>query len=181
MKLKHCFPLAAAAAAVLFGGAAQAQQLAAPASPWNAEIGYSWMNIRNGDLGFDASPQAIRGIVGYSFHPNFALEGMAAFGTHSDSDLGVDVKLRSAYGLFLKPKVTWNNLEVFGRLGYARTNVRASALGVSASGSDNDFAWGAGAAWNFNPRTYVSVDYMRLDNKDSTRVDGWTVNLGYRF
>jgi opacity protein-like surface antigen len=181
MKLKHFFPLAACTGAVLFGGAAQAQPLAAPASPWNAEIGYSWMSVRDGGLGFEANPQAIRGIVGYSFHPNFALEGMAAFGTHSDSDQGVDVKLRSAYGVFLKPKYDWNNLEVFGRVGYARTNLRASALGVSESGHDNDFAWGAGVAYNFNPRTYVSVDYMRLDNKDSTRVDGWTVNLGYRF
>ena len=182
MKLKHFFPIAASAAAVFFAGAAQAQQIIAPpASPWNAEIGYSWMGVRDGGLGLDASPQALRGIIGYSFHPNIALEGMAAVGTHGDNDRGVDVKLRSAYGVFLKPKFDWNNFEVFGRLGWARTNVRASALGVSASGSDNDFAWGAGAAYNFNPRTYVSVDYMRLDNKNSRRVDGWTVNLGYRF
>ena len=181
MKLKHFFPLAACAAAVLYAGGAQAQQPVATSSPWNAEIGYSWMNIRDSGLGFRVKPKALRGIIGYSFHPNLAVEGMAAFGTRSDSDQGVDVKLRSAYGVFLKPKFDWNNFEVFGRLGYARTNVRASALGVNANGSDNDFAWGAGAAYNINPHTYVSVDYMRLDNKHSTRVDGWTLNLGYRF
>ena len=180
MKLK-LIPLAASAAAVLCAGAVQAQQLAAPRTPWNAEIGYSWLDVRESSLGFHANPQAIRGIVGYSFHPNLAVEGMAAFGTHGDSDQGVDVKLRSAYGVFLKPKYDLGNFEVFGRVGYARTNARVSALGVSASGSDNDFAWGAGAAYNINPRTYVSVDYMRLDNKNSTRVDGWTLNLGYRF
>ena len=182
MKLKHCFPLAACAAAVFFAGAAQAQQYtAAPVSPWNAEIGYSWMGVHGGDLGLDTNSQALRGIVGYSFHPNIAVEGMAAFGTHGGNDGGVDVKLHSSYGVFLKPKFDWNNFEVFGRLGWARTDVRASALGLSADRTDNDFAWGAGAAYNINPRTYVSVDYMRLDNKHSTRVDGWTLNLGYRF
>jgi len=177
---RNILPLAAALAGVFFAGATQAQQ-AAPASPWSGELGYSWLNVRDSSLGFHASPQAIRGIVGYNFHPNVAVEGMVAFGTSGDSDLGVDVKLRDAVGVFVKPKYQFDQFEVFARLGWARESLRASAGGVSASGSDNDFAWGAGAAYNINPRTYVSVDYMRLHNKDSTRIDGWTLGVGYRF
>lgn len=176
-------PLAAVLAAVFFAGAAHAQQAGrtAPQSPWSAELGYSWMDIRDSGIGFRASPQALRGIVGYGFHPNVAVEGMAAFGTRSDSDMGVDVKLRNAYGLFVKPRYSFDNFEVFGRAGWARTSVRASAPGVSATGSDSSFAWGAGAAYNFNPRTYASLDYMRLNNRNDTRVDGWTLGLGWRF
>lgn len=184
MKRKQ-LPLAAALAAVFFVGAAQAQQTSVmnttPATPWTAELGYSWMDIRDSGLGFRVRPQAIRGIVGYSFHPNFAVEGMAAFGTRSDDDLGVDVKLRNAYGVFVKPKYAFNNFEVFGRAGWARTSVRASAPGVSATGSDNAFAWGLGANYNFNPRMYASLDYMRLNNRNDTRVDGWTLGVGWRF
>lgn len=183
--MKRFVPLAAVAAALLFGPAAQAQQRAAVApgttSPWYGELGYSWLDFRDNGIGFRAKPQAIRGIVGYNFHPNFAGEAMAAFGTSDDSDRGVNVKLRSAYGLFLKPRMEFNNFEVFGRLGWARENARASFAGVSATGHDDDFAWGAGVNYNINPRTYVGVDYMRLLDKGSSRIDGWTVGVGYRF
>lgn len=171
----------AVAAAALAAGAAHAQAVAPQQSPWFGELGYSWLDFRDNDVGFRSRPQAIRGIVGYNFHPNFAVEGMAAFGTRSGTDAGIDTKLSSAYGVFLKPKYDFNNIEVFARVGWARERVRASALGVSDSATDNDFAWGAGASYSINPRTYVALDYMRLHNKDSARIDGWTLGVGYRF
>lgn len=179
--MKQVFCLAAAAAAAFIAGGAQAQQMANPATPWSAEIGYSWLTVRESTTGFRASPQAIRGIVGYAFHPNFAVEGLVAAGTRSDSDLGVDVKVRDAFAVFVKPKYNFDNVEVFARLGWARTSVRLSALGGSVSDSDDDFAWGAGINYNFNPRMYAGIDYLRLHNRDSARIDGVTLNVGWRF
>jgi len=170
----------AAAAALLMIGSAQAQQ-ARTASPWYGELGYSFLNVKEDSTGFDATPQALRGIVGYNFHPYFAGEAMLALGTSSDSDLGVDAKVRNAFGLFIKPKYDINNFEVFGRLGWARTNARVSIPGASAKTSDNDFAYGVGVNYNFNPKMYVGADYLRLLDKDGTKVGGWTVSLGYRF
>ena len=170
----------AAAAALLMIGSAQAQQ-ARTASPWYGELGYSFLNVKEDSTGFDATPQALRGIVGYNFHPYFAGEAMLALGTSSDSDLGVDAKVRNAFGLFIKPKYDINNFEVFGRLGWARTKVRFSVPGFSTTGSDNDFAYGVGVNYNFNPKMYVGADYLRLLDKDGTKVGGWTVNVGYRF
>jgi len=173
----------AAAAALLVLGTAQAQT--APASPLYGELGYSFLNIKANDVNIDADTQALRGIIGYNFHPYFAVEGMAAFGTTSDDFTfgGVDgkVKVRNTFGIFLKPKYQINNFEVFGRLGWARTKVKVSAVGGSASGSDNDFAYGVGVNYNINPRTYVGLDYTRLLDKDGTKVGGWTASVGYRF
>lgn len=180
--MRKLIPVAAACAALLAFGSAQAQLRTAPsATPFYGELGYSGLRARDSDIGFNANPKAIRGIVGYEFHPNLAVEGMAAFGVHDGSDRGVDVKLSSAYGVFLKPKIDWNNFEAFARVGWAHERLRASAPGVSATGSGSDFAWGAGAAYNINPRTYVSLDYMRLYDKDRTKIDGWTLGVGYRF
>jgi outer membrane autotransporter protein len=172
----------AAAAALLMLGTAQAQQRTA-ASPWYGELGYSFLNVESD--GFDADPQALRGIIGYNFHPFFAFEGMAAFGTRADDvrigGVNVDFKLRNAFGVFVKPKYDFGNIEAFARLGWVRSEVRASALGASAEDDDDDFAYGVGLNYNFNPRTYVGADYMRYFNKDGATIDGLTISIGYRF
>jgi outer membrane autotransporter protein len=170
----------AAAAALVLVGAAQAQQ-ARNASPLYGELGYSFLQVKESTTGFDATPQALRGIVGYNFHPYFAGEALLAVGTNSDSDLGVDAKAKYAFGLFLKPKYNFNNFEVFGRLGWARTKVKFSVPGFSASGTDDDFAYGVGVNYSFNPKLYVGADWMQLLNKDTAKVQGWTISVGYRF
>jgi len=170
--------LVAAAAALTMLGTAQAQQR----SPLYGELGYSFLQIKESSTGFDATPQALRGIIGYNFHPYFAGEAMLAVGTSSDSDRGVDAKVKSAVGLFVKPKYDFNNnFEVFGRLGWARTKARFSVPGFSADGSDSDFAYGVGVNYSFDPKMYVGADYMKLLDKDGAKVQGWTISLGYRF
>ena len=171
----------AAAAALLMIGSAQAQQVRSAVSPMYGELGYSFLNVKESTTGFDATPQALRGIIGYNFHPYFAGEAMLSIGTSSDSDLGVDAKVKNAFGLFIKPKYDINNFEVFGRLGWARTKVSVSVPGFSAEGSDNDFAYGVGVNYNFNPRTYVGLDWMEYLNKDNAKIDGVTLSVGYRF
>src|SRR5262249_10394984 len=130
----------------------------------------SFMKVKG--FGFDADPQALRGIIGYNFHPYFAAEGLLALGTVSDNDQ----KVKNTFGAFLKPKYDFGNLEAFARLGWARTE-----LGGPIEGSNNDFAYGVGANYSFNPRTYVGLDWMRYADKDGVKVDGVTVSVGYRF
>jgi outer membrane autotransporter protein len=181
----------AAAAAFAMLGAAQAQT---QTSPLYGELGYTFLKLK--EEGTSTRNGAIRGIVGYAFHPNVAVEGMLGFAVNDDSERFVDptigavdvkVKVQNSYGIFVKPKYAFNNnqFEVFGRLGWTRSKVKvtASAGGVSASASDsdNDFAYGAGVNFNINPRTYVGLDYMRYFSKEGTTIDGVTLGVGYRF
>lgn len=166
--------IAAAAASLLLGAAAHAQQ-APSASPVYGELGYSWTQIR-GD-GFKASPGAVRGIIGYDLHPYVAVEGMVEGGTGTDTDNGVSAKLKSSYGLFVKPKYDIGNTEVFGRLGVARTNLDLSTGDVSS----NSFAYGVGVKYNVTQRVNVGLDYTRLADKNGVKVDGVTLGVGYRF
>ncbi len=178
--------LAVAAASVLLmlGTAAQAQTRA----PLYGELGYSFLELKDG--GFKVKPHALRGIVGYEFHPNIAAEGMLAFGVRSDdfndgAGTTSDVKLRHAFGVFVKPKYNFGPAEVFARLGYARVKVKftdCDALGcASGSDSDGDFAYGIGANYNINPRMYVGADWMRLNKNDGAKLQGMTISFGYRF
>lgn len=167
--------IAAAAASLLLGAAAHAQQ--APAtSPVYGELGYSWTQIHGS--GIKATPGAVRGILGYDLHPNLAVEGMVEGDTGHDTDNGVSAKLNSSYGLFVKPKYDFGNAEVFGRVGWAHTNVNLSTTGDVSS---SDFAYGAGVKYNITQRVNVGLDYTRLADKNGVKVDGVTLGVGYRF
>ncbi len=166
--------IAAAAASLMLGVAAHAQQAPA-ASPVYGELGYSWTQIHGN--GLRVTPGAVRGIIGYDLHPNLAVEGMLAGGTGHDTDSGVSAKLKSSYGLFVKPKYDFGNAEVFARAGWARTDVNLSTGDVSSS----DFAYGVGAKYNVTPRVNVGLDYTRLADKNGVKVDGVTLGVGYSF
>jgi predicted porin len=167
--------IAAAAAIAMLSTAAQAQT-----SPVYGEIGYTMLKMKA--EGESVKPNALRGIVGYTLHPNVAVEGMLAFGVGDDSINGVDVKLQHAYGAYVKPKFDVTpQFEVFGRLGFTEAKFKATDAAGSESDSDNDFSYGLGAAYRFNPRMSVGLDYMRYSDKDGVKVDGVTVSFGYRF
>ena len=164
-------------------GIAQAQT-AAP-SPLYGEIGYAALNTEVIDADFDTG--AIRAILGYELHPNVAIEAMLGFGVGDDSFTNrgdtVKLKIKNSYGLFLKPKVQIvEGLEAFGRIGYARSKLKATLVGYSSeTDSDSDVAYGAGLSYQFTKSVYGSVDYMRYYNEDDTKVDGFTFAVGYRF
>jgi outer membrane autotransporter protein len=182
----------AAASVMLTAGAAQAQIRPATTGTTYGELGYTTLKIS--DSGISVKPAMLRGIVGYNFNNNLAFEGMLGLGVRKDSTsttfagVPVDVQedVRHIVGIYVKPKaVIGDAFEVFGRLGYAQTRVRAtvSAAGVSASdsASDSSLSYGIGANFNVSPKMYVGVDYMRYFKKDDTKIDGFTVALGYRF
>ncbi|PIM51118.1 hypothetical protein CS062_21495 [Roseateles chitinivorans] len=165
------------AAALLAAGAAQAQT--ATANPFYGEVGYTFIKVKDG--GDSVKPGAIRAIVGYDLHPNVALEGMFAFGVSDDTFEGVKYKISRSYGVFVTPKYAFDQFEVFARLGYADSKIKASAQGESGSSSDSSFAYGLGAKYNFDKSFYGAVDYMRFYKKDDVKADGFTLSVGYRF
>lgn len=173
----------AAASVLLMLGTAQAQSRA----PLYGELGYSFLEFKSD--GVKTNPHALRGIVGYEFHPNFAAEGMLAFGVRSDDanvgGVNVDTKLKHAFGVFVKPKYDFGSGEVFARAGWVRAKLKATACAgavcASDTDSDSDFAYGIGANYRFNPRMSVGADWMRYFDKDGAKIQGITVSFGYRF
>lgn len=132
--------------------------------------------------GTDVNLGALTGIIGYGVHPNLAIEGMLAVGVQDDKVGGVKVELEHAYGVFAKPRVMLSpNFELFGRLGYVESKLKASVPGDSLSDSDGDWAYGLGGNYYFNPNTYLSVNYLKFYDKDDVKADGWTVGVGMKF
>lgn len=167
----------AALTLLVVGGSAFAQQ--APAGLYG-ELGYTGLKVESG--GASVKPGAVRGILGYAFHPNVAVEGMVAIGANDDTTQGVTLELKRAYGVYLKPKFNpTKEFEVFARLGYVDSKFKASAGGASASDSDGDVSYGVGASYKVNQNLSVGLDYLSYYNKDGDKIKGWTLGLGYAF
>jgi outer membrane autotransporter protein len=184
----------AAASIMLMAGAAQAQVMAprpTMAGTTYGEVGYTSLKIS--ESGVDVKPGVLRGIIGFNFSNYVAFEGMAGFGVTKDSTdvnvLGNRVTLEGdvqhMFGVYVKPRVNIDGFELFGRLGYADTRLKATArvgaVSVSDTTSGSDWSYGLGANFNFSPRAYVGIDYMQYYNKDDTKIEGVTLGLGYRF
>ena len=128
-------------------------------------------------------------VLGYEFHPNFALEGAVA--TNMDADTislngadvaGTSLKVNRAHGLFLKPKAMLApNLELFGRLGWVENKTTGQVNGYSLTDTDDDFAYGLGINYHFNKTTYGSLGYTSFYDKHNTRTRGATLAVGMKF
>jgi len=181
----------AAVAALLALGTAQAQTMPpVSASRAYGELGYTWLKIDGG--GTTARPSAIRGVLGYEFHPNVAGEFMLAGGVSDDNKsltvngvpTEVEAELKNMYGLFVKGRYVVQQAELFGRLGWAHTKASVRSTNnnqVDSSQSDNDFAYGLGVNFRFNPNMYVGLDWMRYSNQSGHKVDGMTLGFGYHW
>jgi opacity protein-like surface antigen len=182
---------AAFAACFLMLGSAQAQQMQMP--QWTTaglygELGYTVLKVDA--LGTSFRPNALRGIVGYDASPYFAIEGMGAWGINEDDknisiggiSTNTEVKLDYMYGILAKPKYMPNpQTELFGRFGWAHTKVKLKRTGLEDSEGQDDFAWGIGANYRFNPNGYVGIDWMRYSNQSDSHVDGLTVSVGWHW
>jgi hypothetical protein len=182
--------MAATAATLLGMGSAHAQMSMPPASAFYGELGYTFFKVDA--LGDTARPGGIRGIIGWEAHPFFAVEGMLGGGVTDDDTTAtvngipanLNVENKSYYGIFLKPKYSWQQAEFFARLGYAHTKfeVESRTAGVaSRTQSNDDFAWGLGANFRFSRFFYVGADWMRYANQSGEKVDGLTLSVGYHW
>lgn len=173
-----------ASALALMATGAQAQ--------FYGEVGYSVVNAKQNVNGneFKGKPNAIRGIVGFDFHRNLAIEGMAAFGVR-DGDLkvngqtitGVKLELDNMVGIYLKPKARLNDsVEVFARVGAARIEGTGSAPGFgSISASETSLSWGTGLSFSVTQAVGMNVDFMQYIRKDGFTARGLTVGVGMKF
>jgi opacity protein-like surface antigen len=176
------FPLLAASVC----GAALAQPTE---SAWYGEIGLSQLNLKVTDgLSAKARPSLLTGTIGYQWLPHLAVEGFVAGGIDRDEvklngvNTGIDAKVPSAFGIFLKPGIALGDrVELFGRVGYARTKVRLSAGGVNVDDSNDDLAYGLGLNVNLSRQSYLQANWMNYYDKHQVKLDGLGLVYGRRF
>lgn len=170
--------LLATAALTLMAGPALAQ---VPPSPVTGSLGYTHLDAGDGELG------AITGRLGYDFTRNFGIEGEASVGVR-DEDItiaGVDGSLKHDYdaAAYVVGKVpVSDNLELFARVGYGTTSIKADVAGFTAREDGESINYGAGANWFFDGRNGLRADWTRRDFRDDGgEIDAYGLSFVRRF
>ena len=134
--------------------------------------------------------KAAAAIVGYQLNENLSLEGMVASGLSSaDVKLNgttqtnpVTQKLDLAYGAYVRAKTTLtNDVEIFARVGRSGWHTTASTASASSSSHLYDWMYSAGLNYNINKSTYLTGGWASIYNKSSTKTDGYSLGIGFRF
>ncbi len=171
----------AATSFVLIAATAQAQS---KPDSFYGEIGYTQINYK--EAGYSIKPSVVRAMIGTEVHPNLAIEGMLGMGIADDSTTirGVKVtgEINNTWGIFAKPKAAITpELDVFARLGYAKTKIAASVPGYSMTDSGGSTAYGLGASYKLSKQVSANVDYMSYYNKNGVKGTGMTLGVGFKF
>lgn len=140
------------------------------------EVGYTGLDYK--EPGLKVSPAMVRGVVGYGFTPSLAMEGMVGLHGGSDTASGTTLKLDNMVGVFGKVQAPVTDaLKVYGRLGVARTSLKANGV----SDSDTGLAYGAGVTYDLSKTAYLNADYTKYYDRDDQKLEGLTVGVGFRF
>jgi predicted porin len=132
----------------------------------------------------------LSGLVGYQLTDILSVEGLLGTGLG-----GADVKLNGAsqthpvtsrldhaVGIYVRAKHDLNkDLSVFARVGWNDWQTTASNNLGSAQNSYSDFAYGVGLNYRITQSTYLTSSWMNVYNKNSVKVDGFAIGLGYRY
>ena len=186
MKLLSKMRLAALIA--LVSSSAIAQQ-----SPVSAEVGYTMLSTKLSASGITLSsdPTMLRLLLGTELNENLDLEGMVGLASSGDdvkvngislsSLVSNSFKVKSAYGVFIRPKTMLNDqLELFGRLGYSKLKYNMSVASLNLSDSESGMSFGVGASYKLSDTAKLTVDYTSYVS-DVADTDGITFGLRYSF
>lgn len=138
-------------------------------------LGYAGSNVEGVDLG------AIQGRLGARFGKYLGVEGELAAGVKNDktyvagAPVKVDLQHQAAvYGVGFLPVAP--NVDLFARVGYGNTKLKASAAGASASDDGDSWNYGVGGQYMVDAKNGVRADFTRYDFKDSsTNADVWAL------
>ena len=170
------------------GALGVAASMPAMAAPDNADAGFfvsgqlgkSRFDIGNDGFGSDFGKKnaTAAGIgIGYAFNPIIAAElsyndyGKVNFG-------GVDGKATSTQLSAILSAPIANEFSVYGRLGVASTDLKASLSGASASERKTEAVYGVGFGYNFVKNIKGTVEYQRLDK---SKVDAIVAGVKFGF
>jgi outer membrane autotransporter protein len=146
------------------------------------EAGLAQVTLSTSGVSLKPTDALVR--FGYNFTRNFSGEIIGAASVSSDSFMGADFKLDSAYGVYLKGQVeAAPNFELFAKVGWVHATLSGSipGTGISVSSSDSSFSYGAGLQYLFNKNWYVQGDYASYYDKSGDTIKGPSISVGYRF
>jgi opacity protein-like surface antigen len=169
--------------------------IAACAVNAQAQNSYAEIAFQTIDMGFKSNAAGVRGVFGTRLNDWMDVEGMIGVGTKEAKGereflFGVPVEptanVDRFVGVYAKPKlVVGNGMELFGRVGYATTqiSVKASAqqgnqyVSRELTDTESALSYGFGASYALTKSFIISADFMNI----AEDVDAMSVGIRYAF
>ena len=166
-------------------------------SGYYGELGYASLKGRsNAVQGNSFKPKMLRGVIGKPLNSWLNGELMLGIGASSAKVLPpapattlVDAEIKTLLALYATPTLNFGNGgRVYGRLGWA--NITFSDLPLTGAGpfqsrslysKHDSLSWGVGASFPITQSLSVGADYMLYYKRKGEKLDGLTLNLGYKF
>lgn len=170
--------LAAAAATLALGvQSANAQDATTPSgTSFYGTLGYAGHNVYDHELG------TVQGRLGARFGRYFGVEGEIAGGVNhaglgGHDSAGINDQ-EAIYGVGYLP--LGHNIDLFGRIGYGRTEWDYKGAGHPDDG-DHSWNYGGGAQWFWSAKNGIRADYTRERFDHAPDADTWGVSYVRRF
>lgn len=151
----------------------------------NNYAGQPYVGVKAGQFNLDVDgadkPTAYGVYGGYNFDPNFGVE--VEYMGSDDADYKtngeIDAKTYGAYGTYRYYVPNASGLYAKGKLGVAKTEVEASALGSKVSTSDTGLAGGVGLGLAVNNNMSIEGEYAMADSDADAKL--WTIGAHLKF
>lgn len=130
----------------------------------------------------DDSDTSWKLFAGYNINENFAVEvSYQDLGEHSFEYLAVEARAEGeAYTFSLLGKLPMaENLEAFGKLGYAHVDAEVSAGGLTIGADGSDLLYGLGLNYQLTDNVDARLEWERMDFAD--QIDTWSLGVSYNF
>lgn len=163
---------------------------AAPGSNFYFEAAYMPVAVKIDFMGsqIKATPAQLGLTLGYQYNKNLAAEAMVGIGA-VDGSVKVDgvaipaeLSVQSSYAVFARPSVALSNsVDLFGRVGYMSSKLKATVGAESGAENFDGLAYGFGLNVNLTSSSYITVSYLNAHNKDNVSANALSVGYGIKF
>ncbi len=174
--MKSLYAAASAVALVAFAAPAFAQSAPVDLGVYG-NLGYSYVDA-------DAAHfNVIDGRLGVRTHKYLGAEAELGFGLGSEDVGAASVKLKDSYaGYVVGFLPVAPNADLFARVGYGHSSLKASAGGASATDGENSVNYGAGGQYFVTAHDGVRAEYTRYDfNHNGGAANVWSVAYVRKF
>ena len=186
-----------ALAAIVAAGMAAATAQAEYPERWYAGVGVGAGNLNASgsditglaDAQLDTSNTIYTVRAGYRFNNNLAVElgyyDLGNYAFHGSGVGAVDGTARAkSVGLSLVGIIPIDQFDFYGRIGYARSELKVNAstnliaTPFNSKEKQNEATYGVGAHWNIDRYVGLYIEWMK---NDKIKVDGYYFGVDFRF
>ncbi len=139
-----------------------------------------WSYDEQDSSGF--SPISLEGVVDYEVLENLDLRLNVGVGISEETNISpvgdeTTFQIDSYAGVYIKPKLTIDNITLYPLIGYSTTALDATFNDRKLSSNSSGLLYGAGVSYNFSKMKRITVEWRQQADTANYELSGFTIGL----